>query len=513
MKVLDYFKEICKIPHGSGNTKAIADYCINFAKEQGFEYYTDALNNVIIYAPGTVGFENHKPVILQGHLDMVCEKTEDKEFDFYCDSLELRTEGDFLYATDTTLGADNGIAVAMILTLLADKTAQHPPIEAVFTTDEEIGMFGAKKLDVTKLSSTTLINLDSDSEGVLIVSCAGGAKVDIHKELQIEYVHNVLKSIDDIYQNAEKQTEVSGIPFRITVSGLKGGHSGIEINKGRLNSNKVMAAFLGALKANGYEVRFATLNGGFKDNAIPTNTSAIVFLRKPGTNSIVSLLLDVMQLKEKFVEENNLETDLGLDISIKAYEPTIDTLVANLEDSTELIDFLIELPDGVQKMSADIKNLPETSLNLGVLKISQQIPDGYLPELYKQLKIDSDMRVSVRSSKKAEKEALLKKIEELANKRNAKFSVSGSYPAWEYRKDSPLRGIMVSAYRDLFGKEPEIKAIHAGLECGLFADKIENLDCVSFGPDLFDIHTPREHLSISSAERTYKYLLEVLKRL
>ncbi len=460
-RVMYYFEEICKIPHGSGNTGKISDYCVSVANTLSLYVIKDELNNVIIKKPASAGYESHATVILQGHLDMVCEKDANCPIDFEKDGLNICVDGDFVYAKGTTLGGDDGIAVAMVLAILEDNTLCHPPIEALFTTDEETGMYGAEGLDVSKLDGKILINIDSEEEGILTVGCAGGARVDMKLPL------------------VKGKTDMPC--YRVTLGGLKGGHSGAEIDKGRLNSNITMGRFLNSLPFN-YNI--GDIHGGLKDNAIPRETVAMLYCDN-----------DLSAVANEFVKANKVDTDDGLFIKIEKAE--CDTCFDS-ESSKRIASFLCEVPNGIQAMSPDIEGLVQTSLNLGVLKV---INDTLC------------MTVAARSSVNAEKYELLKKLEAVTKKYGGEYSSHAHYPAWEYRKNSPLRDTMANVYEKMYGKAPEIMAIHAGLECGLFSDKIDGLDAVSFGPNLYDIHTSRERMSVSSAERTYEYLLEVLKAL
>ena len=458
-RVMHYFEKICAIPHGSGNTDKISSFCVGFAKELGLEVIKDKLNNVIIKKPASKGYEAHPTVILQGHLDMVCEKDADSPIDFEKDGLDLKTDGDFVYAKGTTLGGDDGIAIAMAMAILEDNSLSHPPIEALFTTDEETGMYGAEGLDASVLNVKILINIDSEKEGILTVGCAGGARADIKIPLT---------------------KEAASLPaYRITLGGLKGGHSGAEIDKGRLNSNIMMGKFLNFLPFNYY---VGDIGGGLKDNAIPRITEATVFCDG-----------DIDAVSKEFVKLNKIETDDGLSVSVESCDCNE---CFSLASSKAIADFLCTVPNGIQAMSKDIEGLVQTSLNLGVLNI-----------------VDSclHMTFSVRSSVNAEKYGLLDKLEKLANEFGGAFSSHAHYPAWEYRKDSPLRDIMTNVYEKMYGSTPVVAAIHAGLECGMFCDKISGLDAVSFGPDIYDIHTSRERMSVSSVARAYDYLLEVLK--
>ena len=459
-RVFYYFEELCKIPHGSGNTKKISEYCVDFAKRQGLDCVCDEHNNVVIRKGAGAGYENHPGVIIQGHLDMVCEKEAGCDFDFSRDGLRLFTDGDYIGAHGTTLGGDDGIAIAMALAILEDKSARHPPIEALFTTDEETGMYGASGLDASLISGKILINADSENEGVLTAGCAGGARAQIELPLNFE--------------NSEKDF------YKITVSGLIGGHSGIEIDKGRLNADKLLAEFLGEVG----EFNLADISGGAKDNVIPNRSECIIACEK-----------DPAPLADKFFKSRTTANDPGLKAVI---ERCGGRAVISAEDSIKIINMLNELPNGVQKMSEEIEGLVQTSLNLGIMEIK----NGHFCA-----------SLSVRSSLNAEKAELLEKVRDICESYGASYSDSGHYPAWEFNRNSRLRTVMTDAFKRLYGREPVTEVIHAGLECGILCEKIQGLDAVSFGPDIKDIHTPRERLSVSSVRRSFEYLCEVLKSL
>ncbi len=460
-RVFHYFCALSAIPHGSGNTKEISDYCVAFAKEHGLWVHQDDLNNVIIKLPATAGYETHPTVILQGHLDMVCEKTPDCDFDFTKDSLRLAQEGDLLYAEGTTLGGDDGIAIAMALAIAEDPTLPHPALELVFTVDEETGMFGAAGLDGALLDGRTLINIDSEEEGILTVSCAGGARMLLTLPLT---------------------AAVNSLPcYKLTLNGLQGGHSGVDIDKGRYNSNMLAAQFLATLS----NYRLIKLAGGAKDNVIPFLTEIEIATETDPSAKALEFAL---------AHRNDANSELTITVApIKRSETALD------EASTQkAIDFLNALPNGIQAMSKDIDGLVETSLNLGVLHCDTQ---GLTASF------------SLRSSKSAEKDILASQLADTTADFGGKSERSGDYPAWEFRKNSTLQKVMIEKWRALFDQQPKIEAIHAGLECGLFCEKLDGLDAVSIGPNLFDIHTDRERLSISSTERIYQYVCEVLKAL
>ncbi len=467
--VFYYFEQLCAIPHGSGNTKAISDYLVSFAEEQGLRYIQDAANNVILFGDATPGYEDHAPVILQGHMDMVCEKDEDCPINMDTDGLDVTHDGQYVFAKGTTLGGDNGIAVAYALAILADRGIPHPPLEVIITVDEEIGMLGADVIDLSMLKGRTLLNLDSEEEGIFTVACAGGATA--------------------IVTLPAPRHPVYGPCIKLSVEGLQGGHSGVEIHKNRANANKVMGELLSRVR----EVMpfcLTSLSGGAKDNAIPRScqvTAVMLGMNPERINDITGQLQ--AEVREKFDEPEAVITG-----------DNVEALGGNAL-STELTDKVIALlcgaPNGVQKMSDDIEGLVQTSLNLGIAALSE----------------DLKLTFSVRSSVNAEKQELLETLQKLAKLHDAAYSQMGDYPAWEYKADSHLRDIMVQCYREMYGAQPQIVAIHAGLECGLLSEKLPGLDCVSIGPEMHDIHTSRERLGIASTERTYKFVLDILKKL
>lgn len=455
-RVFYYFEQLCAIPHGSGNVSAVADWLTEFARAHGLESERDRADNVVIRKAASKGYENAPAVILQGHMDMVCAKTAESAHDFRKDGLTLLTDGETVRADGTTLGADDGIAVAMALALLEDKTAEHPALEAVFTSDEEIGLLGAKAFDCSKLQGNMLINMDSEDEGVLTVSCAGGATV----RLRIPFT----------------RARCDGEVYAVEISGLTGGHSGAEIHKGRANA-AVLAGEL--LRECGGLVR---IEGGSADNAI-----------MPGCKLILcgEGVPEAAKACEERFRARYPEEDIRL-IVAPTGEKTAEAITLSLGE------VLARAPYGVQAMSEEIEGLVQTSLNVGIIRTEE---DAII------------MTYSVRSSVEKEKDALCKTLTALAEEYGGSTEISGAYPAWEYRKESPLREHMCAVYQRLYGRPMRVEAIHAGLECGLFAGGIPGLDAVSFGPDMRGIHTPEERLSVSSVARTWEYLSEVLKGL
>ena len=464
--VFGYFEEICSIPHGSGNTRMISDYLVEFAKKHDLKYIQDEVDNVILFGEGTCGMEDHAPVILQGHMDMVCEKDADCTIDMAKEGLDVTHDNEVVFANGTTLGADNGIAVAMGLALLADKSIPHPPLEVVVTTDEETGLFGANAIDLSGLKGKAMINLDSEGEGVFTVSCAGGARVNISMPVERRAVY--------------------GPCIRLVVDGLQSGHSGAEIHKNRGNANKIMGEFMSRIQKI-MPLCLTSLAGGAKDKVIPYNCQATLVamgIHLERINDIAEQLQ--AEVREKYDEPT---------ASVQAFD--VDALGGNslsTESTAKIISLLCAAPNGIQSWSKDIAGLVQTSLNLGVIKLGERFNASF----------------SVRSSVESEKTELIEQLKKLAEMFESSCTVSGEYPAWEYKKESSLRDTMVKVYADMFGKEPEILAIHAGLECGLFSQKVENLDCISIGPQMHDIHTSNERLEIASTLRTWNFLKAVL---
>ena len=469
-RVFYYFKQISDVPRGSGNCRGIALYCRNFAINHNLKYVKDDANNVVIFKNGTPGYENSEPVILQGHTDMVCQKTDAAETDFINRGVELFVDGDFLKAKETTLGADNGIAVAMILAILESNNIPHPPIEAVFTSDEEVGLIGAGELDKSVLSAKKMINIDSEEDDTVTVSCAGGC-------------HFLAKAPAD-YKNK------NGTKFTVILEGLKGGHSGIEINNNRVNADTLAGRFLNHIKSS-CDFDIINIYGGDKDNAIPNKCT-------------IELCVEDTDLFTKNAEEylNVIKAEIsdrekGFRFSINKYEASEYKVICD-EIKNKLIFALTCVPNGVLEMSADIEGLVQTSLNLGILNIENN---------------SLAFRFGLRSNKKSGLSFLIEKLQAFFDSINWDCSTNGHYPPWEYKEDSELRELYKEVYKDYFGKEPKVEAIHAGLECGVFADAIEGIDCISIGPALFDVHTVNEKLSISSTENVFNILLKTLEKL
>lgn len=468
--VFAIFEQLCAIPHGSRNTKAISDFCVKFAEQRGLRYIQDENNNVIIFAPASAGMEHAQPVILQGHLDMVCEKTPDCDLDMEKQGLRLQTDGEWVWADQTTLGGDDGIAVAYALAILDDTSIQHPPLEVILTVDEEIGMLGAASIDLGQIGGRRLLNIDSEEEGVLLTSCAGGATVSC----SIPMMWSVKK----------------GLRVTVKIHGLRGGHSGTEIDKGRANANVLLGRFLNELDKE-YPYALCTVDGGLKDNAIPRESTADMIISPDYLEELCAYAAKTQNAWREEFGENDPE------IAVSVQEIGIDSHEVMFGDCRRnTLAVMSQLPNGVQAMSQEIEGLVQTSLNLGILKTDFR---------------GVHMTFSVRSSINAEKDALMEQLADLMARYGGGAEINGEYPAWEYRKESKLRRIMTQVYTEQYGEAPKIQAIHAGLECGLLAGKLPDLDAISFGPDIEEIHTTRERLSIPSVQRTWNFILGVLK--
>ena len=470
-RVFHYFREISAIPRGSHHTKAISDHLVEFAKEKGLEYAQDEANNVIIAKKASEGCENAEPIALQGHIDMVLASEPDKEIDMLTEPVTIIEDGDWMRADGTTLGADNGIAVAMMLAALEDETLQHPYLECIFTSDEEVGLIGATSIDLSVLKSRRLLNLDSESEGVFCAGCAGGAEVVCRMPI--------------------KWKSRAGKVLKLKVAGLRGGHSGAEIHIGSANANVLMARMLLGLYEE-FPFRLISMSGGDADNAIPTNSAASILLDKNADEEKVEALF------RGIAEEMELEykvTDPDMTWST-GWEETDSVKAASKKNTAVLIGYLVSLPNGVTHMSPVIREMPQTSLNMGIVRTSK---DG--------LKLE----FMVRSSVNSQTSYLCDRLVCITKGFGGNPEIRSSYPAWEYRNDSPFRDLAVKTYTELTGQEPGVEIIHAGLECGILAGKVEGLDCISAGPDLENVHTVRERMRISSVENVWAFVLELLR--
>lgn len=475
--VFRYFSEISKIPRGSGNEKEISDFLVSFAKKHQLEYTQDEAHNVTMIKPATPGYENEPAIILQGHMDMVCEKKKDYTHDFLKDGIKLIVEGDDLHADGTTLGADNGIAVAYIMALFADETLKHPRLEAIITSDEEVGMHGAKALDVSHLQGKYMINLDSEEEGYLLCSCAGG--------------------LTGTSTLPVKRVSEAGRKVRISLGGLKGGHSGQDIGKNRSNATKLLARLLFDLRELS-SFGLISMQGGFKDNVIPREANAELLIMAEDSK-------DIPEKADQF-RKNITELITRYQSELKSSEPDLTYEVEDLGDGSfevmhpvsfeKMLFLLITIPNGVQVMSSDIEGLVESSLNIGIFRT-----EADKVELF----------TSIRSSISSYKYFLSDKLNYLTGFLGGEYVKRWEYPAWEFKKESKLREHFHKINRELYGSDMKVEAIHAGLECGLLSEKLSDMDIVSIGPDLFDVHTIEERISISSAIRVYKLVEKILQ--
>jgi len=467
--VFGYFEDICSIPHGSGNMDKISNFCVDFAKKHGLEYIIDDMKNVIIIKEATPGYEEVAPIILQGHLDMVCEKRPDKEKDFLTEGLDICTDGELIWADGTTLGGDDGIAVAYGLALLAAKDLQHPRLEVVLTVDEETGLYGAEAIDMSMLKGKKLINLDSEEEGIFTVGCAGGLTLSC-----------------DIPMFTE---EVEGVVYELKVTGLLGGHSGAEIHKGRGNSNVILGRVLLAIGQKiGLEI--IKMEGGSKDNAIPRNSVAEILVGAEDVQKLEKLVKE----QEAILKNELHASDAGVALELTA-KGTAAVEVLDATSKVTAIHALNNIPNGIVAYSMDIEGLVETSLNMGIMTQDSE-----------SLKMSFAVRSSIESAKHYLTERVLLFVDMLGGT----CDIKGDYPGWAYNPKSDLRETFIKVYREMYGKEPVVEAIHAGLECGLFTKKIDGLDSISIGPNMHNVHTSEETLEVGSVQRTWEFLCRVI---
>lgn len=465
--VLRFFEELCRIPHGSGNTAAATAWAVKFAEDRNLRHRRDELGNVVIWKEATPGYEDHPVVMLQGHLDMVCVQENGMNHDFTKDPLDLCVDGDWIKARGTSLGGDDGIAVAMAMAVLDDETIPHPPLEAVFTVDEEVGMPGAIALDGSDLRSRYLLNIDSEAEGVLTVGCAGGARCDIKLQLPVEASR--------------------GRVCTLRLEGLSGGHSGTAIHMGFANANKLLGECLAELEG----IRLVSLYGGEQDNAIPNGARAVILV-EAGAEAAERAKAEDWAEKAKAKWTN----DPGFTFTWTAEDGGADALSA--QDSGKVIKLIQDAPNGILAMNPDLPGQVQTSLNMGCLRLEAGT---------------ARLTYCIRSSVAAEKAQMADNLRALAAANGGEYDQHGDYPPWEYRKESALRDVMVRVFREQYGKDPVVETVHAGLECGILMEKVPGLDAVSLGPDLIEIHSTRERMSIASLQRTWAYLLAVLKAL
>lgn len=476
-KVFHYFAEISKIPRASKKEKEISDWLVKFAKERKLKVIQDEHYNVIIKKKATEGYEDFSPLILQGHMDMVWEKNKDTEFDFSTQGIELVIDGDFLKANGTTLGADNGIAIAYALAILDSDDIKHPVLEVVITTDEEDGMSGVANLDFDEFDGKTLINLDTEEYGEVYVSSAGGTRTETKFIFETKKIGN------------------GYTPISIEVKGLSGGHSGAEIHKNLGNSIKILSEVLYHLSKR-YEMSLIHIDGGGKVNAIPREAVAEIAVKLDGDS------IDEFKKLAELAFENILKdfkvSDKSPILAIEKIEEK--NLGISLGDTLNIINFLHEVPNGVLEMSKHIEGLVETSINIGF--ISTEIVDGNVKIRIKSL---------ARSMANDPLNKLVEEITDLTRKHDANIKIAASNPSWEYKEDSKIRELIAKSFKEITGNEPVIKAIHAGLECGVFTQNIKGADVVSIGPNIYGAHTPEERMDIKSVDETWEWLLKILE--
>jgi dipeptidase D len=471
--VWKYFAEISRIPRCSKNEAAMTRYVLNRAKKLGLQAKADAFGNVVVRKPASPGRGHVPPIVLQGHLDMVCEKNKDKVHDFTKDPIELVRKGNLMTADGTTLGADNGIAVATNLAIMEDRSLEHGPLEFLFTVDEETGLTGAGNLDASLLEGRILLNLDSEEEGAFYVGCAGGRDTTGTWSVHLEPMSGPMRAA------------------RVVVTGLKGGHSGLEIDKGRGNAIKIMGRVLRALQ--GLGARLASINGGNKHNAIPRECEAALM--------IPAQKLEAAQEKvgalNAAIKAELAAADPDLSVGLNETNARKKLKVMKRAEQRRILQTISALPHGVTKMSAEIPGLVETSTNVAVIRTTK----GFV-------KIVTSQRSSVAS----EIEEIVDTVSSVFQLGRAQVQHSDGYPGWKPNMDSPILKLATATYRSLYGKDPEVKAVHAGLECGIIGERIPGMDMISFGPTLEAVHSPEERIYIDTVEKFWNLLLEILKR-
>jgi dipeptidase D len=472
-EVFRIFSDIASIPHGSGNTKELADYCIKFAKQRKLRVYKDNGGNVMIFKPGTSGYENSAPVILQGHLDMVCEKTPECTLDMDKDGLILCTDGEFVWADGTTLGGDDGIAVAYILAVLDSDNISHPPIEALLTNDEEVGLKGANELDASELTGKRLINIDSEDEGILTVSCAGAVRASCSVPLGFE-------PVDD-----------TRLTYKLSISGLLGGHSGMDIINDRRNAACLLGRLFFSLSR---EISFGlcALESGGRVNVIPSSAEAVICINKSDSAALIRLVDEF----SKILGAECSSSEPNVTVSVCETKPY--SLQTDKASTRTVIFALTQMPYGIFAMNPDIPGMVRTSVNPGLAVIE-----------------DNTLKIAflIRSNIGSEKQMLLERVTSLFEYIGGDVLPEADYPEWEYMPVSPLRELMVQVFKEQYGRDAVISSIHAGLECGILSGKLGGADMVSFGPDLENVHTVQERMSVASVARCWEYLINVLKKL
>ncbi len=475
-EVLKWFEEISKIPRCSKHEEKIVNYLVEWSKENGFEYKLDSVQNILIKVPASKGFETSSPVVIQGHLDMVCEKTPDSDHDFTKDPIKLVYDGEWLTADKTTLGSDNGIAIAMAMAMALDKDLEHPPLELLFTVDEETGLTGANALEPGFIEGKILLNVDSEDEGVFTVGCAGGINTNLTLPIDME-------TIPSGYDR-----------YRIKAGGMKGGHSGIDIPLGKANAIQVLARTINSMVDLGFDVYLADIKGGSAHNAIPRDAEAVILLKKEDLSKIENLIKD----EEQTIKFEFSVTDPDLTIEINPYDESSFSKAVNPVGLKKVCDFILAIPHGVFAMSAKIENLVETSNNLANIKFE----NGQIHILTSQ-----------RSSLVSRLDALTNSIEAIARLAGGKGESSDGYPPWEPNMDSPLLAKSVALYERMYNKKPVVEVIHAGLECGIIGDKNPGMDMISIGPTLKYPHSPDEKIHVGTVGMIWDFMAELLKEL
>ena len=472
--VWKHFDEIRKIPRCSKHEEKIREYILDFAKKQGLKTRTDEAGNVVVIKPAAKGMENKPIVVLQGHMDMVCEKDSGVDFDFTKDPIKLKLDGDVLTADGTTLGADDGIGLAISLAILEDNSLKHGPLEALFTVDEETGLTGAFAMKNDMLKGRIMLNLDSEDFGVITVGCAGGGDSKI--ELPIK-------------KQSFKSNDMENII--VTVKGLRGGHSGVDIHEQRGNAVKLLTRILWKI-SNDYDFYLSDIKGGDKHNAIPREATATISVKKADKNK----LINAIKAEEKDILEEYKPIDPNFNVEIEN-TANVKTVLTK-ESQNILLNLLHGLPHGVDKMSYDIPGLVETSTNLASIMLDDKNAVIYM---------------STRSSIKSALQDLRDRIHAIANLAKAKVTEEKPYPGWKPNMDSKLLALSKKIFKEMYGKEPTIEAIHAGLETGIIGEKFPGMDMISIGPTIKYPHSPEEQVHISTVEKTYKYVLRILEEI
>ncbi len=471
-EILAIFEEINAIPRRSKNEEQISNWLVDWAKSHNFKVRQDTALNVIMNVPGTKGRENDPTVILQGHMDMVCEKTPDSPHDFSKDPIKHIIDDDWMHADKTTLGADNGIGIALSLAITIDESVSHPPLELLFTIDEETGLIGANSIENDSLTGKILLNLDSEDEGVFTIGCAGGRDVAIHCALH------------------KDETDTPGSIYKLAVDGLRGGHSGVDIHEGRANANVLLGRLLENCIANIEELRLIDIAGGSAHNAIPRNAYAIVHVPEAGEDTLTDLFTRTASVLEDSVKQSDPDVTLSLS-DVQEQKPSY-----TIEDTRKVVGLLNAMPHGVAKMSEDMEGLVETSNNFATIGIENDT-----------LTILSSQRSSV----EAQLDWIVSTIEDIAREAGAECDIKGGYPGWQPNPNSEILGICKKVFTDLFGNAPHIEAIHAGLECGIIGSKFENMDMISLGPTIKNPHSPDEKLFLPSVPKIWEFLVALLK--